>query len=125
MDKPQIRPDDFEQRRAHLRTLSDEQLYELFWKYAEKTTQPLIQLAYNHTSPAIERSVLLRMGFSSLEAKVLVEKTIDHQLMGKGAGHVVFRYAKITGQSLREAGLCLMKDQGWAEVLASFGGKPC
>ena len=31
---------------------------------------PLLELAKENTSPAIERSVLLRMGFSSLEAKV-------------------------------------------------------
>ena len=125
MDKQQVRLDDFEVRRKHLESLTDEQLYELFWKYAKETCQPLIQLAYNHTSPAIERSVLLRMGFSSIEAKILVEKTIDHQLMGKGAGHVVYRYAHLSKLPLREAGLQLMKDLGWKEVINSFGGKSC
>lgn len=125
MDKQQVRIDDFEVRRKHLESLTDEQLYDLFWKYAQETCQPLIQLAYNHTSPAIERSVLLRMGFSSMEAKILVEKTIDHQLMGKGAGHVVYRYANLSKLPLREAGLQLMKDLGWKEVINSFGGKSC
>ncbi|MGD9605319.1 MAG: ornithine aminomutase subunit alpha [Bacilli bacterium] len=125
MDKLQVRSDDFEQRREHLKNLSDEQLYELFWDYAKKTCAPLIQLAYNHTSPAIERSVLLRMGFSSIEAKVIVDKTVDYQLMGKGAGHVVYRYATISHQSIRDAGLKLMNDFGWQEVMDCFGVKSC
>jgi D-ornithine 4,5-aminomutase subunit alpha len=125
MEKLKVRTDDFETRRNHLRDLSDQELYDLFWKYANDTVKPLIKLAYNHTTPAIERSVLLRMGFSSLEAKILVDKTIDHQLMGKGAGHVVYRYSKLADLPLRDAGLQLMKDLGWDKVLTSFGVKPC
>jgi len=33
---------------------------------------PLLEYGRTHTTPSIERSVLLRMGFSSLEAKPLV-----------------------------------------------------
>ena len=81
---------------------------------------PLIELARTHTTPAIERSVLLRMCFSSLEAKGIVEKTIANNLISKGAGHTVFRYSRLTGKSIREAGLTLLNDEGWDEVKQSF-----
>lgn len=65
------REDDFEQRRAHLKNLSDAELKDLFWKLTEQVVDPLLDLAKTHTSPSVERSVLLRMGFSSLEANHL------------------------------------------------------
>ncbi|MFA6890301.1 MAG: ornithine aminomutase subunit alpha [Bacilli bacterium] len=120
--KPIERIDDFQTRRQHLNALSDEQLKDLFWKLANQVIDPLIDLAKTHTSPSIERSVLLRMGFSSLEAKALVDQVIIHQLMGKGAGHVVYRYATLSGLSIREAGLALLNHQGWEDVIAGFGG---
>ncbi|NLG81422.1 MAG: ornithine aminomutase [Bacilli bacterium] len=115
------RLDDFEERREHLKNLSDEELHDYFWKLAEQVVSPLIDLAYTHTTPSIERSVLLRMGFSSLEAKTLVDKVIDHHLIGKGAGHVVYKLAKLKGISIREAGLALIEDKYWEEVLEGFG----
>lgn len=121
MDKINTRPDDFEERREHLKNLSDEELHDYFWKLAEQVVSPLIDLAYTHTTPSIERSVLLRMGFSSLEAKTLVDKVIDHHLIGKGAGHVVYKLAKLKGISIREAGLALIEDKYWEEVLEGFG----
>ena len=116
------RPDDFETRRKHLSALSDEELKARFWQLAEETVKPLLELAKTQTSPSIERSVLLRMGFSSIEAKTLVEKTLAHKLIGKGAGHVVFRYAKIANLDIRRAGLALIADEGWEKVINSFGG---
>lgn len=121
MDKINTRLDDFEERREHLKNLSDEELHDYFWKLAEQVVSPLIDLAYTHTTPSIERSVLLRMGFSSLEAKTLVDKVIDHHLIGKGAGHVVYKLAKLKGISIREAGLALIEDKYWEEVLEGFG----
>jgi len=115
------RLDDFEERRKHLKDLTDEELHERFWQLAEQVVSPLIELAYTHTSPSIERSVLLRMGFSSIEAKTLVDKVIDHHLIGKGAGHVVYKLAKLKGMSIREAGLALIEDKYWDEVLEAFG----
>ena len=79
------RADDFQQRRAHLANLSDEELQARFWEMAEKIVDPLLDLGKKNTTPSIERSVLLRMGFSSLEAKAIVDKTMDRGLMGKGA----------------------------------------
>jgi len=121
LDKINTRLDDFEERREHLKNLSDEELHDYFWKLAEQVVSPLIDLAYTHTTPSIERSVLLRMGFSSLEAKTLVDKVIDHHLIGKGAGHVVYKLAKLKGISIREAGLALIEDKYWEEVLEGFG----
>jgi D-ornithine 4,5-aminomutase subunit alpha len=118
-----IRNDDYKVRRTHLQNLSNEELKDYFWTLAEKVVEPLVELAKNHTSPSIERSVLLRMGFSSLQAKTLVEKVINHNLISKGAGHVVYRHHKLTNLSIRDAGLKLINDEGWDEVLKSFGVK--
>ncbi|HEY8364452.1 MAG TPA: ornithine aminomutase subunit alpha [Haloplasmataceae bacterium] len=115
------RQDDFEKRRKHLSQLSDEELKNRFWELANQVVQPLIDLAKTHTTPAIERSVLLRMGFSSIEAQSLVEKVIDNGLIGKGAGHVVYRLAQLKKLSIRDAGLALIANKYWDEVLASFG----
>ncbi len=41
---------------------------------------PLIEEARTHTTPSIERSVLLRMGFSSIEAKALVARMHERRL---------------------------------------------
>lgn len=120
MSKINIRNDDFETKRSKLKNLSDDDLKSYFWELAEKVVDPLVDLARKNTSPAIERSVLLRMGFSSLEAKVIVEKTIDNNLMGKGAGHVVYRLSKIENIDIRTAGIKLMNNQGWDKVVSSF-----
>ena len=120
MDKIEKRNDDFQDRSKHLKGLSDQELKDYFWDLTELVVNPLIELARNNTSPAIERSVLLRMGFSSLEAKALVERVIDHNLMGKGAGNVVYRYSKIKDIDIRTAGLNLIKDQDWDIVIKTF-----
>ena len=64
------RKDDFQERRKHLADLSETELEERFWKLAEELIDPVVELARKNTSPSIERSILLRMGFSSVEAKV-------------------------------------------------------
>lgn len=121
MNKRATRPDDYEKRRQHLKSLTDEQLKERFWDLADQAVSPLIDLAYKYTSPSIERSVLLRMGFSSIEAKELVLKTIKHDLLAKGAGHIVYRLSQIEKITIREAGLKLIQDYGWQKVKESFG----
>lgn len=118
------RDDDYAARRKHLENLSDEELKARFWELAEKVVDPLLDLAKTHTSPSVERSVLLRMGFSSLEAKPLVDQAIDHGLIGKGVGHVVYRVAKEKGMDVRTAGLELMDGKHWDEAVQIFkGGK--
>lgn len=123
MSNRKFREDDFEIRRKHLEQLSDEELKNRFWELADQTVTPLIDLAYKNTTPAIERSVLLRMGFSSLEAKDIVEKVINNGLIGKGAGHVVYRLSQIEKIDIREAGLKLISNHGWNKVKDSFGVK--
>lgn len=120
MNKRATRKDDYEKRREHLKSLTDEQLKDKFWDLADQAVNPLIDLAQKYTSPSIERSILLRMGFSSLEAKDIVEKTIKHGLISKGAGHVVYRLSQIENISIREAGMSLIKDRGWTSVKESF-----
>ena len=116
------REDDFEARRAHLRNLTDAELQERFWALAEQLVEPMVELARTHTTPSIERSVLMRMGFSSIEAKVIVEGVIDRGLMGKGAGHVLFKLAKSKELGIRETGLDLIEGRLWDEVPGLFGG---
>lgn len=116
------RADDFQVRRAHLKDLTDEQLEQRFWALAEQIVDPLIDLATKNTSPSIERSVLLRMGFSSMEAKAIVEGVIDRGLMGKGAGNVVYRIAKEKNIDIREAGLALADGKYWDDAVNIFKG---
>lgn len=116
------RPDDYHERRRHLADLSDEQLKERFWKLTEEIVTPLVDLARKHTSPSIERSVLLRMGFSSLEAREIAERIADQGLLGKGAGHVVMKVAEANGLSPRDAGLALMDGEHVDELVGLMGG---
>lgn len=110
------RYDEFFERRKHLEKVSDEEIKKYFWYLADEITKPMVKLAKTHTSPSIERSVLLRMGFSSIEAKEIVTRCVEHNLLGKGAGHCVWRLAQINGISDRDAGLGLMKGKGWQEL---------
>ena len=120
MNTKKVREDDYLKRREHLKNLTDQELKERFWQLADEAVNPLVDLAYKNTSPAIERSVLLRMGFSSIEAKDLVEKVINHGLISKGAGHVVYRLSQIENLTIREAGLMLLNDKGFEKVKKSF-----
>jgi len=88
------RTDDFSSRREHLAALSDAELKARFFSLAEEIVDPLIQLSKKSTSPSVERSVLLRMGFSSLEAGAIVNHVLDLGLMGKGAGNIVLKTAE-------------------------------
>ncbi len=117
-----VRSDDYEVRRKHLADLSDEQLKERFWQLIGEIVDPMLELARTHTSPSVERSVLLRMGFSSLEVKPIVEGAIDRGLMCKGVGHIVYRIAKEKNISIREAGLALMNGEYWDDAVAIFKG---
>lgn len=107
--KPRV--DDFEKRRAHLAALTDQELKAYFEKLTDQLIDPLLTMAYEYTTPAIERSVLLRMGFSSVEAKQITEKLMEHQLIEYGAGHVVYRYAKDHRITIREAGMTLLSSE--------------
>ena len=105
---PIDREDNFEERRKHLQDLSDEELKERFWNLAEEIIDPLIDTAETHTSQSIERSVLLRMGFNSLDAKAIVKKVAESDLLGKGAGHVLLKLAEKEDMEVKEAGLAIV-----------------
>ena len=117
------REDDFSQRRAHLASLNDDELKLRFWALTEQLVDPLITLARENTSPAIERSVLLRMGFSSLEAKAIVDGCMERNLLGHGAGNVVYRYAMQNNLNIRDAGLALINPARMDDAVRLFGGE--
>ncbi len=116
------RKDDFQERRKHLADLTEEQLEVRFWELCEQVVDPLIDLARKNTTPSIERSVLLRMGFSSVETMSIVEGAIDRGLIGHGAGHIVYRMAKDNNLSIREAGLKLVNGELWDQAVEVFKG---
>lgn len=116
------RVDDFQERRKHLADLSEDELEARFWELAGQLVDPIIELAEKNTSPSIERSVLLRMGFSSIEAKAIVDGTIDRGIISKGAGNIVYRLAKEKNIEVREAGLKLIDGELWEDVMEIFKG---
>ncbi|MEA1974318.1 MAG: ornithine aminomutase subunit alpha [Bacillota bacterium] len=120
MKKLLERDDDFLLRRNHIKDLSDEELKTKFWELAGEIVDPMIELSKTHTTPSIERSVLIRMGFSSLEAKPLVELAIDRGLIKKGVGHVVYVVSKEKNMSIRDAGLELLEEKHWDFVMDYF-----
>ncbi|MDR2491060.1 MAG: ornithine aminomutase subunit alpha [Spirochaetaceae bacterium] len=114
------RDDDFNVRRKKLAGMSDGQLYAYFWELTAKVVDPLLELGMKNTSPSIERSVLLRMGIASPDTKVIVDGCIDRGLMGKGAGHVVYRLSKHKNIGIKEAAAMLVNGSGWDEAAALF-----
>ncbi len=116
------RQDDYKVRRQSVAGLTDEQLEQRFWELANKLVDPLLQMGVEYTSPAIERSVLLRMGFSSIEAKAIVDGCIERSLIGHGAGNVVYRLAKSAGMEIRDAGLALVEGRLWDDAENLFKG---
>ncbi len=109
--KVEKRTDDYQARRKHLKDLSDEQLKARFWELIEKAVDPMLEMANSNTTVSIERSVLLRMGFSSIEVKPIVEHVQNYGLLKYGAGHVVYVAAKLNNLSIREAGLGIMEEK--------------
>jgi len=100
--------------------MSDAELYNYFWELTAKVVDPLLELGIKNTSPSIERSVLLRMGIASPDTKVIVNGCLDRGLIGKGAGNVVYRFAKHKGIDIKEAASLLADGKGWDEAEALF-----
>ena len=118
------RVDDFAERRKNIAGLTDEELYNKFWELTERVVDPLLELGRKNTTPSIERAVLLRMGISSLQTKPIVEGCIDRGLMGKGAGHVVYKLAAAKKISIQKAATLLAEGKCWDETVDLFkGGK--
>ncbi len=114
------RNDDFNKRRKHLDTYSDQELKTYFYKLTDQLIDPLLEMAFEYTSPAIERSVLLRMGFSSLEAKAITDRLFEHNLLEFGAGHIIYYYSKQHHLSIREAGLMLLEGSNINQMVEVF-----
>ncbi len=114
------RQDDFKQRREHLKNLTEKQLEEKFWALCSQLMDPIVNLASKQTSPSIERSVLLRMGFSSIESKAIVQGAIERDLLEHGAGHLVYKLSQSKGMDIREAGLKLADNKLWNETVSLF-----
>lgn len=114
------RKDDYNDRREHLKGMSDVELKDYFFELANKMIDPLIDLAYQNTSKSIERSVLLRMGFSSIEAKGIVDALSDEELLSFGAGQAIYVLSKEKAISLKEAGILIQQNEGMAFVKEYF-----
>ncbi|GHV82784.1 ornithine aminomutase [Spirochaetia bacterium] len=115
------RQDDYLQRRKKIASLSGDDLYKYFWELTGKVVDPLLELGRTNTSPSIERSVLLRMGISSIDAKVIVDGCIGKGLIGHGAGHVVYKLAKIKKIPVKDASLLLVSGgKIWDEAVSLF-----
>jgi D-ornithine 4,5-aminomutase subunit alpha len=125
MKKNMTRSDDFAVRRQKLAGMSSEELKQHFWALAEKIVDPLLDSAKKYTSPSIERSIVLRMGFSSLEASPLINRAIDHGLMGKGVGHLIYRVANDKKISVRNAGLEMIDGLHWDYLEETFKQGAC
>jgi len=112
----------FQAEKERLEKLTDEELNLLFWQKAEEIVNPLIDLAKTHTSPSIERSVLLRMGFNSLEAKVIVEGIFERDLLGKGAGNILLTMSKKADKDFLTYGKELVQGSHWDEIEKKYKG---
>ncbi len=110
------RADDFATRREALRALSDDELGERFWLLVDRIVAPLVDEARSHTTPAIERSVLLRMGLGSGESRALVERFAGAGMLGRGAGRLVLELAQRHDVSPREAAQALLEGRLWEEL---------
>lgn len=93
----------FERLRSELASMDDEALKARFWALCNKMMDPVVELARTHTSPSIERSVLLRMGIDSVTTHAVVENVRQAGYLGKGAGHAVLRLAQRAGTDIPAA----------------------
>jgi len=116
-----MREDTYQSEREHLAGLTDEELAARFWTLAQEIVDPLVELARTHTSPSIERSVLMRMGVDSRTAMAVVAECETRGLLGHGAGHVVLHCAQQWGAVAPEAARRLAAGDGWDAVEAKWG----
>lgn len=100
-----------EKRREELRQMGDEQLKAHFWELCNQLVDPIVDLARTHTSPSIERSVLLRMGIDSLTSHGVVEKVHQAGLLGLGAGQVLIKLAEKMGSDYQTAAKAILEDK--------------
>ena len=101
----------FEKRREELKQMSDEQLKTRFWELCNQVVEPAVDLARTHTSPSIERSILLRMGIDSISSHGVVDRICKAGLLGKGAGHVLLKLAQKNGTDVRVAAAAILENE--------------
>jgi D-ornithine 4,5-aminomutase subunit alpha len=101
----------FEERHERLKNLSDAELKERFWELCNQVVTPIADLARTHTSPSIERSVLLRMGIDSQLAFGVVDRINQAGLLGKGAGHVLLKLTEKYDYDVRSAANHIMENK--------------
>ena len=116
------REDTYLQIRGHLAELSDEQIEARFWELAQQVVDPMVELARTHTSPSIERSVLMRMGVDSPTCMAMAGECEKRGLLGHGAGHIVWWCAGEWAVPVVEAARRLAAGEGWDAVAAKWGG---
>ncbi len=116
------REDTYRQIRGHLAGLGDDELEARFWELAQQIVDPLVDLARTHTSPSIERSVLMRMGIDSRTCMAVVSACETRNLLGHGAGHVVLHCSQTWDCPAPEAARRLAAGEGWDTVEARWGG---
>lgn len=112
----------FEQRRTQLDAMTDEQLKARFWELSHQMMEPVVELARTHTSPSIERSILLRMGIDSVSSHGVVDRIHERGLLGKGAGHVVLKVAHQLGVDVRAAAAAIAADDTVLDGLFTVEG---
>lgn len=112
----------YEQLRTELAGLDDEALKARFWQLCQEAMTPVVEFARAHTTPSIERSVLLRMGIDSVSTHAVVENLLNAGLLGKGAGHAVLRLSRMRGIDLRAAAQLIIDDPTVLDGL--FDGTP-
>jgi len=110
-DETQARQDRFARRQAELARMSDDQLKDRFWQLCGQVVEPIAELARTHTSPSIERSVLLRMGVDSISSHGVVDRIFEAGLLQKGAGNVLLRVARSTGKDVRGAAAAILENR--------------
>lgn len=118
-----VRPDTFHEVREHLADLTDAELEARFWDLSHKVVEPLVELARTHTSPSIERSVLMRMGISSAVGVAVVSECEKRGLLGHGAGHVVLVCMQAWGVDAPTAAARLAAGDGWDVPESTWGGQ--
>jgi D-ornithine 4,5-aminomutase subunit alpha len=117
-----VRPDTFQEVRASLAGLSDEQLEARFWELSGACVEPLVELARTHTSPSIERSVLMRMGLDSRTCMAVVSEMEKRGWLGHGAGHLVWLCMQAWDCDAPAAAARLTTGEGWEIAEAKWGG---
>jgi D-ornithine 4,5-aminomutase subunit alpha len=119
-----VREDTFDHAHQYLMGLTDEELKMRFWHLAQEIVDPLVELARTHTSPSIERSVLMRMGIDSPTCNAVVAECETRSLLGHGAGHVVLVVMQAFDIDA-PAAACRLADgdtEAWDIVDAKWGG---